>query len=231
MKTVTTLFCLSIFLITSLRLSAQEKRKSKELGITTSKFSITDLPFSLVYKWGQDDKFWKIEAANIGGEASLPSIRIDTITQDEPSYNFGLGFTLAKEKRHAIREKITVFHGIRFGLASSYYRQKDIYSTSNRNYILTTRYNVIPSVGYGLGIMFDLDDHFYLSAELNPMISYLMSYEEIRDYDPNVIQPDGTRIPFTSVRESIDHSIRLNANQSAVRLGIFYRFWLAPTSS
>jgi len=215
----TLLGAIALTLLFSLHATAQEEnqKKNKELGLTTSNFSFNEINFAAVYKWGLDDRYWKIEGTTLRGNARPPISPIDSGFQNSTSSDFAMGLTLAREKRKAINDRVTLFHGMRLGIGLAHDHALDV---SNQGQITQERLNVFvtPSVGYGLGIMFNLGESFYFSGELNPSISYQVRYrlEKFENADPF--------FPSESKLEQVEHNVRLSASQSSVRIGLFYKF-------
>src|SRR5690606_32936886 len=109
----------------SLLASAQEEKplKTRELGITISRFSFESIPFSLVYKKGKDNKFWRYEASYIGGQLNFPETTVGSpnpTSINEKSSSIGFGFSVGREIRKPITDKFTFYHGPRIGVAGNY---------------------------------------------------------------------------------------------------------------
>lgn len=215
----TLLILLLLFCTAGTQSFAQEEKqkKNKELGVTTSNFGFTDINFAVVYKWGLDDRYWKLEGTTLSATATPPITPIDSGFQNSRNNSFAAGVRLAREKRKIINDRVTLFHGIRFGMNFGHNYSKDFNAQSS---FTNERINafITPSIGYGLGIMFNIGESLYLSGELNPSISYRVNYrfEEIKNTGP---------FPVNETKlEQIEHNISLGASQSALRLGLFYKF-------
>jgi hypothetical protein len=212
---------ISLLFLSTLSIAQIKADKQKEFGITISRFSFESIPFDLVYKIGTDDKFWRFEAGSLYGSFELPEYRLDSITTYERNNTAGLGLRVAREKRKKINEKLTFFHGMEFGLSGYYRDQSRFNSHPSNGYTNTYKKNnlllsVTPHLGYAVGAIFNINDHFYTSLELSPSMSYQISYEK----ESNLYTFNPTNNSFS---EKITHRPSFNFTQGAVSIGLFYR--------
>lgn len=210
------------FILGSLTSFSQENpEKTREFGITISRFSFESIPFDLVYKTGKENKYWRFEAGSLYANFELPEYRLDSITTHERNNSAGLGLRIAREHRKPINDKLTFFHGIEFGI-SGYYRDQSTFSNHPSFGYTNTRKNnnlfvsLTPHLGYSAGAIFNINDNFYTSFELSPSMSYQFAYEkESYLYTFNLAN--------NSYSEKITHRPGFNFTQGAVSIGLFYR--------
>lgn len=221
----------ALLIVVQIQAISQEKpERQRELGITISKFSFESIPFNLVYKKGKDNKFWRYEASYIGGQLAFPETTIgspNSTTINEKSSSIGFGFKVGREFRNPITDKLTLYHGPKFGISGSYNERIDVdYSTISsgststlevRRRTSSLSYIGTPSLGYSIGAIINIKPNLYFSFDLSPSIYYSLKYQEDATKNNRPGQPN-----FSN--KSLEHSTGFNFSQGAVSLGLFYTF-------
>ena len=128
-----------------------QAQSAREIGISTSTFQ----NFGFIYKKEtKPNTFirWKGIGLNLTG--------VDA----RAAYNVGLTFGVAHEKRRFVNEKFAFIHGL----------TGDIRVSSS--FILNNQFvlNASPSIGYLMGIHYQILDDLYFNLEINPAFSVII---------------------------------------------------------
>ncbi|MEZ4721078.1 MAG: hypothetical protein R2813_04280 [Flavobacteriales bacterium] len=219
------LFILTCMMLITCSFHAQNTSNPnvREIGITTSKFSFESIPFNLIYKKGNGNKFWRYEAGYIGGELDFPETRLDTLSYSEKGNSIGFGINLGREIRKPITDKFTFYHGPKVGLSGSYsdYVNKNIGYDQFRQPVINTsknlNYSITPRLGYMIGAIFGIKDNLYLSVDLAPSVYYRLTYQKSENNQTS-------KFGSPAINEALEHNTGFNFTQGAVQVGLFYTF-------
>lgn len=211
----------SFFLISSFTITYAQSQKSnkKELGLSISRFSFESIPFNMIYKWGKDQDYWRIEAGRINAQYG-PLGQVSVNSNAERNVNLGLSFLLAKENRKQVSTKFSFYHGVLFGVNLQYRDYEYTFTQNSLGDVVRDRnatHGFSPILGYSIGGIFSVRENLYLSAQLMPSIQY--NLQRKIDQRENV-----TNNQELHNEDYLTHSVGFNATQGAVQLGLFYRF-------
>lgn len=162
MKTTQKAILIAVIIFGSLTGFAQDTVKTKkirEYHLSVNDFS--PLNVSIKYKRQlKNNTFFKVGLVNLSGNIAG--------TSNSGYYNTSasVGFLVGFEFRKPITDKFTFYHGINLGC--SYHAT--VYETASKTLITENRSLQVP---YTLGLLFRLNDHFLLSAEINPGINFV----------------------------------------------------------
>lgn len=195
----------------SMNVNAQEGvgKKQTELGFTTN--SLTSLDnFSIELKRGKDNRYVRYSLLVLSGNANIYNLN-NFDSPDESAFigNTNIGAGIGWEKRRVLKPRLQFLHGPNFAIYGSYRNQ-----TSETPGLDHTEQEVsgTASFGWRLGMMYSFADNVYCSAEINPGVSYTLTYT-----DEVFGATDQQR---TSFRQIPSFSI----SNGGLRLGLFYRF-------
>lgn len=148
-------------------IKTEKKVKEYYLGFT----DIAPLNVSITYKRQLSKKtFFKIGLISLSASNynSIPDNSTSYITH---SFNYGAGLNIGLEFRRALTDKFTFFHGLNL----SYTFSQSISETENPalpvNQRKTTSQRHTGGLPYTFGLLFNLNNHFLFSAEINPGLS------------------------------------------------------------
>ena len=150
--------------------------KTKEYFLTLA--NVSPVNVSIKYKRQLRKRtFLKIGLVDISGNSSSndPSMSSSYSSQ---SLSFSAGLEVGVEFRRSVNDKFTFFHGPNLNFTY----QKQISETNNPTLSSSQRktvsQNYTGGISYTLGLSFKLNDHFLLSAEINPGV-----YNSVRTID------------------------------------------------
>lgn len=115
--------------------------------------------FGIIYKMGIDDRLTRFSASFVTLDYN------EGIDEALSRSHFGMGFSVGREKRSSLHEKLIFLNGPEFGLNVS----QSVYYETGNNFI-STIFN--PSFRYVLGLLYPISEKFLLSAELIPGIGF-----------------------------------------------------------
>lgn len=132
---------------------SQEPTKQKEVGLVFSNLS----NFGFTYKIGTEKAMWRFGSMYTSGDFLI-------YENDANSNNtFSLGFSLGKEYRKKVAEKLEFRYGADISMTSRFNKYK---TTSNSTLRLT------PGINAVVGLNYLINDHLVFGAELLPGIYY-----------------------------------------------------------
>jgi hypothetical protein len=182
MKTFYSIILLTGLLFNSLSLSAQDSTKTKKITeYYISLANVSPLNVSIKYKRQlKNNLFFKVGLINLSvtENDNLPSI-----STSYPTHHLAIssGLLFGLEFRKAITDKFTFYHGINLSFSYS----TSISKTDNPNLPLnerkTTSLSYSGAIPYTLGLLFQLNKHFFLSAEINPNITFTTGTNSINN--------------------------------------------------
>ncbi|MGB0863993.1 MAG: hypothetical protein ACPG19_13500 [Saprospiraceae bacterium] len=148
MKFIHVLIFLGFLFFNTTTIQAQS---AKEIGISTSAFQ----NFGFIYKKEtKQNTFirWEGIGLNLTG--------VDT----RAAYNIGLAFGVAREKRRFINDKFAFIHGWTGDIRV------------NSSFILNNNFalSAMPSIGYLMGVHYQILDDLYFNLEINPAFSVMI---------------------------------------------------------
>ena len=173
MKTLCILFTVLILLVSSLTSAAQDsiksEEKTREYVLSFQSFA----PFTIGIKYKRQLKnkmFFKIGLVDLSGFSSSNKPSAPTNPTSVFSISGGLGFGL--EFRKIITNDFTFFHGPGLNVSFSTSISKIDDPTLPPDDARRVLQQNSTGVNYGAGLLFHLKNHFYLSAELSPSLTY-----------------------------------------------------------
>ncbi len=129
--------------------NVEPKFKKREIAITYSDYEKSSISFR---------KFKKADTYNrLDINYSMSSLNSYT-------YQKGFGFSFGREKIVPITEKLSFYHGGNINYRSDFNR----YDIPNNNDYASRTQTV--SIGYRLGVRYDINKRFFIGAEINPQI-------------------------------------------------------------
>lgn len=175
-------------------LTAQEQTpaKVKEVGIGFSGLN----NFSLQYRWGTEKKLYRI-SGSLGGnsgfgttsndyrwnDTTLKSGSVKGTNQSPVDLSLGLSFSVLNLKPGA--NKLGFFYGPTIGLFSTYSsanQSSPQYTLNNSTYngydSQSTRLSSSINLGLTMGVMYKINEAFYLYGEITPSVYFTNLYEK-----------------------------------------------------
>jgi hypothetical protein len=201
-KTIT----LSLFIILSVGLFAQEKIKQTETG-----FAFSNLDnFGLSLKKGSNKFMWRFNTMLCSGQKS--DYLVDSTTQS----NFAIGFSLGNEFRKNMNENFEFCFGYDFGYDYQQSKSKHEYNSTYQPYkkYITNSYNF----HFVLGVNYVIKNQIVVGVEILPGVVYQKTKVKTGN--------DSSSSYYGSYEREYDYSKNLNFGFSngAARITIAYRF-------
>lgn len=187
----------------SLTITAQEKTKQKEIGISFNNLN----NFGLTYKFGNSKSLWRINTLLISGVNNNNSR--DSLEINRNSIGFTLKF--GKEYRKEITEKLEFRYGVdlSFGYRKSKYDYND--KSIVNNDMLDEKLTYRPGINFILGFNYLISKDILIGAALLPGFNYIIGISNSLGSSNEVI---------TSETSGFDYGL---SNTSAL-LSLSYRF-------
>jgi len=158
MKKVKSIIMLSILM--PLFSMAQESKSSvREIGVNFSNLN----NFGIRYKKGSETCLLRLTALSING--SNNNSKHDSISNSQN--NGGVGFNIGFEKRKAINDKLSLYHGLDLLISYQYNGSNQTPSTSKSH-----TWSISPGLGLVFGLNYKITNAFYVGAELEPYVRY-----------------------------------------------------------
>ena len=188
-------FIVLISLFTFFQLDAQTPtQKVQEYGIGLYGLN----SFSLQYRWGNDDRLFKlsgiISGINSNGNSTSSASYIDSAynssssknSTDKNPLNLNLGLSLSVLKIKLFNEKFGIVYGGLIGLTYIYYESNSNGTSNNMsNYIDNTypnirntknsSYSIQPYIGINFGFVYKFNPSFYIYADVSPNLYFSYS--------------------------------------------------------
>ena len=179
MKKTLKIITLTILTLCTISVAAQETPKAekiKEYSLMLTNISPVNL--SIKYKRQIKNKtYFKLGVIDISGSSNT---NYPTLSSSYANHNstFSLGMELGLEFRKQITDKFTFFHGpnVSFTYQTQITKTDNPVLTESQRKSTSKIYN--SGITYTLGLLFKLNDHFLLSAEINPGI-----FDNYRTFD------------------------------------------------
>lgn len=177
MKKVPTIFTLTIMAFSTFCALGQDSVKTEKIKEFYFSFAnISNLSFSIKYKQQLiNNIFFKTGAVNISADGK------NNLINNGSNYTYAIYFLSAGlecgiEFHKTIKEKFTFFHGP--NISFTYYLSISEYDYPPQPYYVSRKsitqiyYGGIP---YTLGFLFQINNHFLLSTEINPGLFFAYS--------------------------------------------------------
>jgi hypothetical protein len=182
MKTRVLSFIVIMLMITNV-LSAQDsaKAKIKEFYFSISYFS----PLVVQMKYKKQIKkrlFYKIGLIDLGYNSSYGNSSTNGFA-DRTAEGYSAGIELGLEMRKKVFEKLSFYHGPNLNFSYSKNKFRGYNDVLQSNYGSITE-SYTGAVLYTFGLLMALSSHFFLSAEINPAITYNSSLSHNLPYTP-----------------------------------------------
>ncbi len=154
--------------------NVEPKFKKREIAITYSDFEKSSISFR---KFKKADTYYRFDLNS--SRSSLNSY----------TYQKGFGFSFGREKIVPITEKLSFYHGGNINYRSDF-------NSYNDN---TSRIQTV-SIGYRLGVRYDINKRFFVGAEINPQIGISRDKQAIQMGNSALI---GSKVsPFSSLGDA-----------------------------
>jgi len=200
---------LTAVLMSALFSTAQDTTKTTKISEYYIGLSnIVPLDISLKYKRQlKNNTFFKIGLINLSARTSA-TLPMSPTQYPSSHYAYSAGIEFGLEFRKQTTEKLTFFHGpnVSFRYSKNVLRQDDPALPVEQGERSSQGYSA--RIPYTLGFLFQLNEHFFLSTEINPGL--LVSVSEV-DYGPN------------SFSNSTSTSASFNFSNNSSFLSIAYR--------
>gem|GEM_PF-4440809 len=190
-----------------------QKKKTTEIGVVTSNLQ----DFSLNLKRGKNNRYrrYRLFTANAGSSSFL--------TSDNSNWQIGtsVGLAIMFEKRKTLSNRVSVLHGPELSLAGSISESHDSPDPQVAQPTGTRRsqnWTIRPGFGWRIGMMYNILDNLYCSAEIAPQFQYNIQRNQ------NWIEGETRNDPSWRYSSSLNLS-------TGIQFGLFYRFGVKPTSS
>jgi hypothetical protein len=171
-------FLILLTIASTFSISAQEKTKQKEIGITFSNLH----NFGLSYKFGNSNSVWRINTLFASG-SNIDQTN-DSLERNNKSSRFTLKF--GKEYRKTITDKLEFRYGadLSFGYQTSETVYDDKSSLNNDLLYKTLTYR--PGANLIIGFNYLVSENIVLGAEILPGFNYITGTHS--EFDSNNIE-------------------------------------------
>lgn len=182
---------LIISLSTGFNLNAQDStfKKCNEIYLTTPSINLEGpgLKFKTQMK---GDLFFRVGLLNLYIKSN--NYPASNVNYPRRETNFGIGFNIGLEKRKMINNTFSFFYGLDFVTEAGYGFCKVENAFIAKEMRTEYKYYINPGIGFGSGVLFNLNNHFFLGAVLNPQILFRYSkdqeYLNLSDDDTEIIE-------------------------------------------
>jgi len=202
---------ISLTIITlTVSLFARQDPLSNKREIYISSSAISAGNFGIQYKSGLNENTLirlALISINTGFESFTPAVTNEFRTSD---FDMNGGFEVGLEKRFSSSEKLKIFYGIDLICNSGY--GKNISSNPNLPEDLRALddFYIYPGLGFKSGVILNIKNDFFISAELSPHILYKYNSHE--------------RIVNSELRKDRTTGFDLNLNNESIRISLIYRW-------
>jgi opacity protein-like surface antigen len=160
-------------LATGQLLWAQDSGKQREVGLLFQGFN----NFGLTYRSGTSSALWRYEllSTNFGSNTS------QSLSSEEKTTNFGLGFRIGREFRKPIGERIKLRYGLDlsadFDLLNTDIDDQSLFNSDRERKAnsWSAGFNVV------VGLNYEISDRILLGAEFLPRLAYRQYKDELTD--------------------------------------------------
>lgn len=182
--------------------------EQREIYLTGSVPSVSDL--GIQYKLGLNDNTllrFGILHINSNWDKFTPAV-----SNEYPSSDLMIngGLEVGLEKRFAASENMQVFYGIDLICYAGYSSSRSDNPNLREDMRNLERFTVSPGLGFKSGIILNLKNNFFISAELSPQLLY--RYQKLE------------RITGADISTDRRHGFDLNLNTESLRISLIYKW-------
>ena len=191
-------------------LFAQQNTPLNQKEIYISSSAISTGNFGLQYKSGiNESTFFRLAllSINTGFESFTPVVTNQFSSSD---FEINGGLEVGLEKRSSITEKMKIFYGIDLICNSGYRRNRSDSPNLPEDLRALDDLYIYPGLGFKSGVILNIKNDFFISAELSPQILYKYYSHE--------------RITNSELRKERTTGFDLNLNNESVRISLIYRW-------